>query len=292
MTPSTDAYVRGILGLETLYERPADAEEARRLCREMLEDPAADAMARQWGLIGYALASLALGDLEECRRASLEGAEIGRAVGERWGRELSLRFLAHAEWQLGRMAAAEAALVECVQLDRELGDTWHLAWATEAMGWVAVDTGWFERGARLLGIADRLWAQTGSQLAEPWQAWHTTALERLREHLGSRRLDAQIEAGRRLTRAEGLAFALGEAAATRRPAVAPDQRLSDRELEVVALVAAGLANRAIAEKLFLSPRTVEKHVEHVMDKLGVGSRAGIAAWHVGARQRTDLNGNT
>ena len=74
--------------------------------------------------------------------------------------------------------------------------------------------------------------------------------------------------------------------------MAPDQRLSDRELEVVALVAAGLANRAIAEKLFLSPRTVEKHVEHVMDKLGVGSRAGIAAWHVGARQRTDLNGNT
>ena len=161
--PLDRAYVRGVLGLETLYERPADAEEARRLCRETMEDPAADAMARQWGLIGYALASLALGDLEECRRTSLEGAEIGRAVGERWGRELSLRFLALAEWQLGRMAAAEAALVECVQLDRELGDTWHLAWATEAMGWVAVDTGWFERGARLLGIADRLWAQTGSR---------------------------------------------------------------------------------------------------------------------------------
>jgi len=60
------------------------------------------------------------------------------------------------------------------------------------------------------------------------------------------------------------------------------QPLSERELEVVALVAAGHANRAIAEKLFLSPRTVEKHVEHVMNKLGLGSRAEIAAWY--ARQ--------
>ena len=58
--------------------------------------------------------------------------------------------------------------------------------------------------------------------------------------------------------------------------------LSEREVEVLALVAAGKSNRAIAEKLFLSPRTVEKHVEHVMDKLGVGSRAQIAAWY--ARQ--------
>ncbi len=63
--------------------------------------------------------------------------------------------------------------------------------------------------------------------------------------------------------------------------------MSERELEVVAPVAAGFTNRAIAEKLFLSPRTVEKHVEHVMDKLGVGSRAKIAAWH--ARQAPSTN---
>jgi non-specific serine/threonine protein kinase len=38
----------------------------------------------------------------------------------------------------------------------------------------------------------------------------------------------------------------------------------------------------IAERLFLSPRTVETHVQHLMDKLGVGSRAQIAAWHATA----------
>jgi non-specific serine/threonine protein kinase len=81
-----------------------------------------------------------------------------------------------------------------------------------------------------------------------------------------------MEAGRVLSRTEGLAFALEEVAATADPTTDEGQPLTERELEVAALVAAGLANRTIAEKLFLSPRTVEKHVEHVMDKLGVGFR--------------------
>ncbi len=272
-------YARGILGLETLYEHPEEGEEARRLCREMFEDPAGEARARQWAMIGYGLASLVLGDLEECRRASLAGADMGREAGEFWGRELSLRNLAQAEWKLGRPEAAEAALRECLLIDRRLDDLWHMAWSIEALGWVAVDTGKFERGARLLGIAEGLWAQTGSRLADPLQAWHTTAMERLREHLGARRLDDEIEAGRVLSRAQGLAFALEEVVATAQQTTDQGQPLSEREFEVVAFVAAGLANHTIAEKLFLSPRTVEKHVEHVMDKLGFGSRAEIAAWY-------------
>jgi predicted ATPase len=163
--PLNRVYARGVLGLETLYERPEDAEEARRLCRAMFDDPAADVRARQWALIGSGLASLVLGDLEECRRTSTAGAEIGREVGDLWGRELSLRNLAQAEWKLGRPSAAEAALRECLLIDRRLDDRWHLAWSIEALGWVAVEIGRFERAARLLGIADGLWAQTVTDLA-------------------------------------------------------------------------------------------------------------------------------
>jgi predicted ATPase/DNA-binding CsgD family transcriptional regulator len=285
--PLDRLYARGVLGLETLYERPEDAEEARRLCQAMFEDPVADTRARQWALIGSGLASLVLGDLEECRRASIAGVEIGREVGDLWGRELSLRNLAQAEWKLGRPAAAQAALRECLLIDRRLDDRWHLAWSIEAIGWVAVELGRFERAARLLGIAGGLWAQTGSRLADPLQAWHADALERLLEQLGAPQLNAQLEAGRALSVADALAYALEETAGTPQSTTAERQPLSERELEVVALVAAGLANRAIAEKLFLSPRTVEKHVEHVMDKLGIGSRAEIAAWH--ARQAQPTN---
>jgi DNA-binding NarL/FixJ family response regulator len=68
-------------------------------------------------------------------------------------------------------------------------------------------------------------------------------------------------------------------AARRRPAAdAPGlPGLSAREREVVALVAAGRTNPAIAEELFLSVKTVETHLRNVFSKLGVASRAEVAA---------------
>ncbi len=63
--------------------------------------------------------------------------------------------------------------------------------------------------------------------------------------------------------------------AAKRPVV-----LSRREQEVAALVARGLTNREIARTLFPSERTAENHVQHILTKLGFGSRAQIAAWAV------------
>ena len=55
-------------------------------------------------------------------------------------------------------------------------------------------------------------------------------------------------------------------------------RLTGRELEVAALVAQGLTNQSVARRLSVSPRTAEAHVENIRRKLGVHSRAQIAAW--------------
>lgn len=54
--------------------------------------------------------------------------------------------------------------------------------------------------------------------------------------------------------------------------------LTSRELEVAELVAAGLTNQAIATRLGIAPRTAESHAENIRRKLGVRSRAQIAAW--------------
>jgi DNA-binding CsgD family transcriptional regulator len=56
--------------------------------------------------------------------------------------------------------------------------------------------------------------------------------------------------------------------------------LSRREREVAVLVARGLTNREIARTLVVSERTAENHVQHILAKLGFGSRAQIAAWAV------------
>jgi DNA-binding CsgD family transcriptional regulator len=62
------------------------------------------------------------------------------------------------------------------------------------------------------------------------------------------------------------------------------QPLTARELEVAQLVAAGLTNRQIAERLVLAPKTVSAHVEHMLEKLHAGRRAEIAAWYVTLRR--------
>ena len=68
------------------------------------------------------------------------------------------------------------------------------------------------------------------------------------------------------------------------PATAPTAKedplaglgLSTRELEVLALVAAGRTNGQIAQELFISPKTASVHVTHILDKLGVSSRIEAA----------------
>ena len=61
-------------------------------------------------------------------------------------------------------------------------------------------------------------------------------------------------------------------------AVAGRSPLSPRELEVARLVARGLTNKQIGETLFVSERTAENHVQHILVKLGFSNRSQIAAW--------------
>jgi len=62
-----------------------------------------------------------------------------------------------------------------------------------------------------------------------------------------------------------------------------DERLTAREAEVVGLVARGMANKAIAHQLGISPRTVEGHLNHVFDKLGILSRTELVHYALAGR---------
>jgi DNA-binding CsgD family transcriptional regulator/tetratricopeptide (TPR) repeat protein len=77
-------------------------------------------------------------------------------------------------------------------------------------------------------------------------------------------------------RARRLLRALGERPAA--PPRAATGELSDRELQVVRMVAAGLSNAEIAGRLFISPRTVTTHLQHVYARLGLGSRTALTRW--------------
>jgi non-specific serine/threonine protein kinase len=70
-----------------------------------------------------------------------------------------------------------------------------------------------------------------------------------------------------------------EAVAAQRPGrqLASDV-LTAREREIASLMAEGLSNREIAEKLVISELTVDVHVKHILGKLGFRSRAQVAGW--------------
>ena len=59
-----------------------------------------------------------------------------------------------------------------------------------------------------------------------------------------------------------------------------------REREIAALLAGGLANRAIAEHLVVSERTVETHVRNLLAKLGLSNRTQVATWAAQVGLRT------
>ena len=91
----------------------------------------------------------------------------------------------------------------------------------------------------------------------------------------ARRIRSLLEAGAPASIAFGRPDAAPTAATT--PAALPG-RLSSREREVLELVASGLSNRDIAERLVLSERTVVNHVSHSFEKIDVDNRAAATAW--------------
>lgn len=71
------------------------------------------------------------------------------------------------------------------------------------------------------------------------------------------------------------------------PSAAGAQGLTPREEEVLALVAEGLSNAEVADRLYISPRTAAVHVSSILSKLGASSRTEAAAWHLRRQQADD-----
>lgn len=74
--------------------------------------------------------------------------------------------------------------------------------------------------------------------------------------------------------------AAGESLPEQTERVADGAGLSPREIEALALIAQGLANKEIADKLFLTTNTLKSHIRQAYRKIGVGSRAQAVAWAI------------
>jgi non-specific serine/threonine protein kinase len=110
---------------------------------------------------------------------------------------------------------------------------------------------------------------------------HEQCERQTRDTLGDAAFQARFRVGAGLNVDDAIGYALGEkpeVAAASKPAPAAETPLTRRERQVAQLVARGLTNKYIADQLVISQRTAESHVEHILVKLGAGSRTQIAAW--------------
>jgi HD-GYP domain-containing protein (c-di-GMP phosphodiesterase class II) len=123
------------------------------------------------------------------------------------------------------------------------------------------------QAARILAAADVFDAIRSDRPHRPGRGMDE-ALVVLREEAESGRLDTRAVA-------HVAAAAGGEIETPRRSN--PDG-LTDREMEVLACISTGLTNRIVGEKLFISTKTVGRHVENIYTKIGVSTRAGAAIY--------------
>ncbi|MEJ3749131.1 LuxR C-terminal-related transcriptional regulator [Actinomycetes bacterium KLBMP 9797] len=201
--------------------------------------------------------------------------------GERWIRAYADYVSALAEVARGDHAAADGHARAALRTLRELADSLGTAMALDVLAAVAAARGAAHRAARLLGAAHRVWHTFGlPQFGAPdFVAARQHAERRARAALGDQPYAAAFASGRALDHDAALAYALDE-----RPtvsAVAPAAvwaPLTRREREIAELIAAGLTDARIADRLAISRRTAESHVDHVRTKLGFTNRAQIAAW--------------
>jgi DNA-binding CsgD family transcriptional regulator len=214
---------------------------------------------------------LADGDLPAARRWADDAVLV--AVGCHRAMALSARArvaAAEGEPELAERDAREALAV-AAETDAHL----ITADALECLAGLVGDAGSHREAARLYGAADAVRKDTGAVRFKIYEDGYATAVGAVRDALGHSDFESAWAEGAAMSTLEAIAYARRGHGGRKRPASGWGA-LTPTERDVVRLVSEGLANNDIATRLFVSPRTVQSHLTHVYNKLGVSSRVQLA----------------
>jgi non-specific serine/threonine protein kinase len=229
------------------------------------------------------------GERERGRELLEESLSLARQVGGGLAIAGPLRELGDLALARGEVDLAAGHYAEALRLARDVGAHVTIARGIESAAVIAHTRGGSHAAARLLAGAESLRESIRSPRVPTELAPCEPVLAAAREQLGELAFARASDEGRAMALAELLDLALTElgepppplpapgvlAAAKRRPG-----GLSEREVEVAVLIAQGLTNRQIADRLVIAERTTHAHVRNILDKLGYGSRVEVATWAV------------
>ncbi|MDI9939947.1 MULTISPECIES: protein kinase domain-containing protein [Rhodococcus] len=203
--------------------------------------------------------------------------------GEKVYRSHSLWALGIAVWQQGDADRAIRLLDQSLELTRQVHSPRFAAACLEALAWITCERRDAARAAVLMGAAEGLARSVGSAVVihSNLLVYQQNCDQEARKRLGGAVFEEAHRKGRSLNFDAAIAYALHEQqSGTSTPATNASTRLTKRERQVADLIAEGLTNQAIADRLVISPRTAQGHVEHILAKLGFTSRTQVAAWVV------------
>jgi DNA-binding CsgD family transcriptional regulator len=177
----------------------------------------------------------------------------------------------------GDLDNARAAAAELSEIAGAVGTPFLSAASAHATGALLVAAGDIAAASAWLRQAGEIWRDLGMPYEEAQSCRLLAVVCERRGDLDGHRLE--LHTARKLL--DQLNAQPCFAPIKQQGKLAPDQpagALSERELQVLRLLAAGKTNRAIAEELFISEKTVARHVSNIFDKVGVSSRTGATAW--------------
>jgi DNA-binding CsgD family transcriptional regulator len=183
----------------------------------------------------------------------------------------------------GDQEQARSYYEEGLTICKELGDKIIASESLEGLACICASEGEAEGAAKLFGAAQALCEAVGYRHTPEEAALREPYIATTRSRLGE--TSWEETQGRAMGLEEAIEYALSEV----KPSVTPPSSttghssspsapehaagLTPREAEVLGLVATGMTNAQVAQRLFLSPRTVQRHLSSVYRKLGVSSRA-------------------
>ena len=231
--------------------------------------------------LGYQL--LLEGDYERGAALNEEAVAICREHGYKRSLNFALDNLGWATLLQDDHARARTFYEESLAVSKELGDKACASESLDGLACVAGTEGEAMRAGRLFGAAEAMRETLSEAVAfghTPEEiAWREPHRARARSLLGESEWETALAKGRAMGLNEAIDYALspGEPStatpAPEQPSTSePPAGLTSREVEVLGLVATGMTNAQVAERLFLSPRTVQRHLNSVYHKIGVGSR--------------------
>lgn len=221
------------------------------------------------------------GHAEKAAALHLEALDQDRGIG--YGTSQIAFCLALILQELGDVSRAVQLVLEGLQMTIALQDCYHLSIAADATLLLVDDRTGQEEQAQLLGARDSLRQVTGSS-GTILEELLGRSLNPVRKLLDHKELAILYRRGYSLSFDEvaslmqGILEAFSQALKCEGTTeVQREGVLSERELEVLRLVAQGLSSKTIAQRLLISRKTVDHHVSSTLRKLGVDSRAQAVA---------------